>query len=155
MDEKTVIQNIYGTVHGHVVGGNMHASSSPHQTLIANTEAIQTTRLTPQELRAQIRAARKQQASAWVRKYVNLPAIGMLGVLCYGALRLATQLSLLKQHGLMHSQSIQPEEAIVMGLVVLPLSYWLGTLRREHDMVIAYTQEEIDRAKLALSLRRD
>lgn len=132
---------------------NAQASGrSAHQTLLANGAAAVPT---PQELRAQIQAARKQLASAWVRKYVNLPVLGLVGVLSYGGLRLATQLSLVKQIGFVESQSVRLEEVIVIGIVALTLVYWLNSLRREHDMVIEYSQQKIDQAKLALRFPHD
>lgn len=152
MEEKTVIQNIYGTVHGHVIGGDMQAPEGPHQTPAASGAAAAPT---PQELRAQIQAARKLQASAWVRKYVNLPVLGLVGLLSYLGFRLAAQLSHIKQIAFVQSQSVRIEEVIVIGIVALTLVYWLNSLRREHDMVIEYSQQKIDQAKLALRFPHD
>lgn len=61
---------------------------------------------------------------------------------------------MLKQFGISQAQAIHPSEIAIMAVVTLPLAYWLNSVRREHDRVIAYAQDQIDQAKLALHLNK-
>lgn len=137
MDEKTVIQNIFGTVHGHVVGGNVTQHQPPGPT--------------HEQLRARIRQAKRHKLKAMVGSYVNMPAVCMLPLLAYLVSRVPFLLQVLLP--IQRTQQIpMPLLVEMVGLiaVLILLSFWHQNIRRRHARTIQYARKQIDRDELAL-----
>jgi hypothetical protein len=144
MEEKTIIQNIFGTVHGHVVGGNLtqaEAQSMPVQQLPSK-----------EQLQAHIKAAKRHKFKAVLGTYLNLPSLFLLPLFGYLAFRLLGLMQSFKYDIQAPNRPGQMDmlELAILGTVTLTLAWWMQAVRRKHSRTIQYAQDQIDQAELAL-----
>lgn len=148
MEEKTVIQNIYGTVHGHVVGGNLTQAefqSQPVQQLPTRAQ-----------LQAHIRAAKRHKFKAMLGTYFNLPCLFLLPLFAYLGFRLLGLMQSFRHdiHAANGAGQIDMTELAILGSVTLTLAWWMQSVRRRHSRTIQYAQYQIDQAEIALQFHQ-
>lgn len=144
MEERTIIQNIFGTVNGHVVGGNMTDAGMP----AAPIQQLPT----KEQLCACIKAAKRHKLKAVLGTYLNVPSLLLLPLLAYMGYRLFQMLQSFNRdiQNLYVVQPVNVVELFIMGAVMLTLAWWQQRVRRRHSRTIQYAQAQIDQAEIAL-----
>lgn len=151
--DTQVVQNILAPVYGHVAGGNVIVVEHPPQ-----ERELTWWDLSKNELLHHLRNARTERWGAWQRYWFN-PPFFMIGIFCLCLLTWAWSI----MTGGFAAQLITGSNTSHLWLfamvgmnfcVMIPLSVWLGRIRRMEANVAAYAQADIDAIEVVLRRRR-
>lgn len=145
----SIVQNVYGTVYGSVVGGNHIQEGDP---------APEHSPPSVQELRECVREAKALRRQARLGKFFNLPAALALVGLAFCVWRLLALLAALGAGAAPAMLAVQLQAVQLQAVAGLAVTAgfvaWLKAVQRRHNITIAYAQGQIDEAELALRLAR-